>query len=72
MDQEIMAMIAQVAWRNGQLLERGMLTRSEFNEAMAELAEIVMDFFVSEPLPPRNTPSNVLLFVRPPCHPKGN
>ena len=72
MDQEIMAMIAHVARRNGELLERGLFTRAEFNEAMLDLADIVMDLIVNEPLPPRNTASNVLLFVRPPCHPKGN
>ena len=72
MDQEIMALVAQIAWRNGQLLERGMFTRAEFNEAMADLADIVMDWIVNEPPPPRATASNVLLFVRPPCHPKGN
>ena len=47
MDQEIMALVAQIAWRNGQLLERGMFTRAEFNEAMADLADIVMDWIVN-------------------------
>ena len=39
---------------------------------MADLAEIVADLMVNDPFPLRETAPNVLLFVRPPCHPKGN
>ena len=72
MTAEHIRMIAAICATNGELLESGMMSRAEFNEAMKDLAEIALDL-LRDPPPPREPQcSNVVLFIKPNQHPRGN